>query len=747
MFSGITSYLFGGSNDATQNEVSESNANRMVGTLYMLNRKTNEYNCHFLEASAKFQQKGRFLCDLCIERLEEVPDEGDEVFILELISGQMNAHLQKGPDTPHGVAWTTPRGDFLLEFESSEEALAMMFEFARHVYEDHFQREPANDEAIHKFMQDLQKKPLTPHVQAYTPPSSKTVSKTQSPVNNSPFKESKTQSPVASPYKITPKKPTASPPRFNVQKSVVIDGVVGTEVKSETGIFTVRSGNQQIVVGTDITISIVTNEQEGFVCLRNKGEIIHCWPINVDVSLRYDTNTRSMVWVADMGEDMGDGLFEFAFSTFKSFSEFQKEIVSRTYAAKNKSKVTADDLDWMMDGLSSKIVQMSIDDAKDEEDEEDIIPEEKPSPFKSQHNTPLKTKTTDSPSFINTQKGKNSLLSVGRCQDRTYVVRGSNVGVFSPQKRGLKYESTFNVESPNKKIPFSPSKSMLHKADEKLLLLHPEETKKIYCMDLERGKVVEEWDTDGYKLNAILPESKDSQSQGSDCFVGVNNNGFFIVDPRSNKKVVRTHQYTNSATTHFKCGATTGDGDLVVGTGLGEIRLFSHDTMAKGGEAIGVAAAPRAKTKLVGYGDPILAVDSTRDGKFVLATCESYLILCPVADEAGKHTGFKKSVKRSPILLRLTPEDVVTVGGKVNFTAAKFNVVGEETLIVTSTANWVIIWNFEDLVHSDGDGPVNIKYTKRWYPDNVVADDFTRNSEGEIVLTMPDDVRVYQCKK
>jgi len=264
-------------------------------------------------------------------------------------------------------------------------------------------------------------------------------------------------------------------------------------------------------------------------------------------------------------------------------------------------------------------------------------------------------------------------------------------------------------------------------------------------MDLERGKVVEEWDTDGFKLNAILPESKDSQSQGSDCFVGVNNNGFFIVDPRSNKKVVRTHQYNNSATTHFKCGATTGDGDLVVGTGLGEIRLFSHDTMAKGGEAIGVA--PRAKTKLVGYGDPIVAVDSTRDGKFVLATCESYLILCPVADEAGKHTGFKKSVKRSPILLRLTPEDVVTVGGKVSFTAAKFNVVGEETLIVTSTANWVIIWNFEDLVHNDGKSPANIKYTKRWYPDNVVADDFTRNSEGEIVLTMPDDVKVYQCKK
>jgi hypothetical protein len=744
MFSGITSYLFG-SNNAEQNQNLETNGQSQgTGILYLLNRKTNEYNCHFLEAKVKFQEKGKFLCDLCIERLEDC-DEEDEVFIIEPITSSLNAKLQAGPDSQHGVAWSSARGNWLMEFEKSEEALGMMFEIALHVYENYYQREPVDDETIHKFMQELQKKPLTTHVQSYTPPSNKSSSKPQSPAL-SPYKPpSKPQSPALSPYKITPKKPTASPPRFNVQKSVVIDGMEGTEVKSETGIFTVRSGNQQVVVGTDITASIIVNEQEGFVCLKNKGEIIHSWPISKDVSLRYDTNTRSMVWVADMGEDMGDGLFEFAFSSFKSFSDFQKEIVSRSYALKNKSKVTKDDLDWMMDGLSSKIVHMSID-GKDDEDEDDIIPEEKPSPFKSHQKTPLKSKTIDSPSFINTQKGKNSLLSVGRSQDRTYVVRGNNVGVFSPQKRGLKYESTFSVESPNKKIPFSPSKSMLHKADEKLLLLHPEETKKIYCMDLERGKVVEEWDTDGFKLNAILPESKDSQSQGSDCFVGVNNNGFFVVDPRSNKKVVRTHQYNNSATTHFKCGATTGDGDLVVGTGLGEIRLFSHDTMAKGGEAIGVA--PRAKTKLIGYGDPILAVDSTRDGKFVLATCESYLILCPVSDEAGNHTGFKKSVKRSPVLLQLTPEDVVTVGGKVNFTAAKFNVVGEETLIVTSTANWVIIWNFEDLVHKeDGEGPVNIKYTKRWYPDNVVADDFTRNSEGEIVLTMPDDVKVYQCKK
>lgn len=69
MFSGITSYLFGSSSDVAQNETSDVESNDRVGTLYIRNRKTGDWNCHFLEAKVKFQPKGKFLCDLCIERL------------------------------------------------------------------------------------------------------------------------------------------------------------------------------------------------------------------------------------------------------------------------------------------------------------------------------------------------------------------------------------------------------------------------------------------------------------------------------------------------------------------------------------------------------------------------------------------------------------------------------------------------------------------------------------------------------
>lgn len=120
-------------------------------------------------------------------------------------------------------------------------------------------------------MQDLQKKPLPTYSQQQNSP--KPELKPQSPIQNSPYKPQspvqnspyKSQSPAISPYKVTPKKPTPSPPRFVAQKNIETKGISGTEIKSERGIFTVRSGNQQIVVGVDIVISILINDQqEGF---------------------------------------------------------------------------------------------------------------------------------------------------------------------------------------------------------------------------------------------------------------------------------------------------------------------------------------------------------------------------------------------------------------------------------------------------------------------------------------------------
>ena len=74
---------------------------------------------------------------------------------------------------------------------------------------------------------------------------------------------------------------------------------------------------------------------------------------------------------------------------------------------------------------------------------------------------------------------------------------------------------------------------------------------------------------------------------------------------------------------------------------------------------------PRATTFLPGFGDPILGIDVTLDGKWILGTCAKYLILIPTSTGEGDNTGFEKlfnKVKRNPIRLFLDPIDIMKFG-------------------------------------------------------------------------------------
>ncbi len=58
-----------------------------------------------------------------------------------------------------------------------------------------------------------------------------------------------------------------------------------------------------------------------------------------------------------------------------------------------------------------------------------------------------------------------------------------------------------------------------------------------------------------------------------------------------------------------------GDGYVVVGSQDGQVRLYSERTLT------------RANTAIPGLGAPITAVDVTYDGKWVLATTATYLMV------------------------------------------------------------------------------------------------------------------------
>ena len=125
------------------------------------------------------------------------------------------------------------------------------------------------------------------------------------------------------------------------------------------------------------------------------------------------------------------------------------------------------------------------------------------------------------------------------------------------------------------------------------------------------------------------------------------------------------HQF--SAGSNFQSFATTGDGSIVVGSLDGKIRLYSKTSMRM------------AKTAFPGLCSPITSVDVTYDGKWVLGTTDTYLVLiCTLfTDKDGMtKTGFSGRMGNripAPRLLKLTPLDSHLAGANNKFHSGHFS--------------------------------------------------------------------------
>lgn len=103
----------------------------------------------------------------------------------------------------------------------------------------------------------------------------------------------------------------------------------------------------------------------------------------------------------------------------------------------------------------------------------------------------------------------NSQLAVGYKHDRSFVVRGSKIGVFKhTPNNNLEFSTNISkVETPKGRL-FSPTKVMLHAEDTNMILQDGNNPHSLYRMDLEYGKVVDEWKIhDDISVKTFAPES------------------------------------------------------------------------------------------------------------------------------------------------------------------------------------------------------------------------------------------------
>ncbi|CAN8105581.1 unnamed protein product [Discula destructiva] len=342
-------------------------------------------------------------------------------------------------------------------------------------------------------------------------------------------------------------------------------------------------------------------------------------------------------------------------------------------------------------------------------------------------------------------KDVNSAIAVGYKHDRSFVVRGSKIGVFkhTPNNK-LEFSTNISkVETPGGRL-FAPKKVMLHNEDNNMILQNDTDPNKLYRMDLEYGKVVDEWQVhEDIPAITFAPENKFAQMTSEPTFLGISRNALYRVDPRlAGNKLVDSQLKQYVSKNDFSSVATTEKGHIAVASNKGDIRLFDR---------LGI----NAKTHIPALGEPILALDVSADGRWILATCRTCLLLIDALQKAGKNEGklgFEKSFaadsKPQPRRLALTPEHVAQfayeTGKGVSFTPAKFNAAEGEavTSIISATGPYVIEWNLKKIL-----GNSKAPYMIKRYSDEVKADDFRFGSDKNVIYALPNEVNMIPKEK
>ncbi|XP_008220222.2 PREDICTED: protein CYPRO4 [Prunus mume] len=336
--------------------------------------------------------------------------------------------------------------------------------------------------------------------------------------------------------------------------------------------------------------------------------------------------------------------------------------------------------------------------------------------------TPLRANEDLREEFEEASNGGIQSLALGAL-DNSFLVGESGIQVVKNFSHGIQGKGVYvnfddgGYRGGSSLARSTPRKALLMKAETNMLLMSPmnegkPHTTGLHQFDIETGKVVTEWkfgkDGTDVTMRDITNDSKGAQLDPSgSTFLGLDDNRLCRWDMRDRKGMVQDlaaasgpvlnwnqgHQFSRG--TNFQCFASTGDGSIAVGSLDGKIRLYSSSSMRQ------------AKTAFPGLGSPITHVDVTFDGKWILGTTDTYLILiCTIfTDKDGKtKTGFGGRMGNrisAPRLLKLSAVDSHLAGVNNKFRNAQFSWVTEngkqERHLVATVGKFSVIWNFQQV--------------------------------------------------
>lgn len=460
--------------------------------------------------------------------------------------------------------------------------------------------------------------------------------------------------------------------------------------------------------------------------------------VKIDQGISGHLNSARKVFTFNMISASEASSWLVQFNSSQDFSEFEDQYAQALWEATNQKpwkKVSKHDQDYIVDAFGDMHLEEYADTQEKFSDSE----------TESESDSEEEAKR---PAFEKDTGASNKELVISYNDGLTYVTRKDKIGVFRPTEdsKDLEFQTTIqNIKTP-KGHRINPEKLMLHTGGTSLLMKDPSVANTVYKMDLNRGKIVEQYNMkkDGEDVNVVQinPNTKYAQLTDEKTFMGISPNSVFKIDPRlPGNNLVESQMKSYLTKTGFSSLAATEDGAFAVVGEEGEIKLFDR---------LGI----NAKTRLPGLGGNAKAISVSADGRWVLVTFSTYLLLVdvkikggPNKGETGFHLSFTKTKKPTPITLSLSPEHIAQIrretGKPVNFTAAQFNtgLNVKESSIISSTGPYAVQWSLRKVLKGD------LAYKIVRHGTDVIADSFAFGDKKHAIVALNDDVRVVHQRK
>ena len=441
-------------------------------------------------------EKG-FLLDQSLQFRSDVRDNGEAVFAWRDLSGD---------------------SDDIYEFvcdESTKATDVSTFEIAavECQYERKFRRpkDLATEKDLDEFnFSDQSIPPASPLEAPQMPLNDPSGTKGKAPALDSPARAAKERTKPKSSKKevaVRESKPTVAPAAEKRPEQ----GEVFVQERAELHLFEIESGS--FLLQDDSVVATVYDTGNWQSWLQITGDEREWLGQRVGADLNPVFNFEYLSFIFNHYTEDGSAYsWLLRFKDKKTEERFQDGLMRALWEQLNEmkwGKVDKDDQQYVLDAFQD----LTMEDAQPEEDEEEPEVEEPDDDGqKSEHYDSDEEEedvvTRDKDGNVNSQ------LAVGYKHDRSFVVRGSKIGVFKhTPNNNLEFSTNISKVTDTKGALFSPKKVMLHAEDTNMIMQKENNPNSLFRMDLEYGKVVDEWKVhDDIGVKSFAPEKVSQRS-------------------------------------------------------------------------------------------------------------------------------------------------------------------------------------------------------------------------------------------